>query len=830
MNQPNNIITSLITTLRSHHIEPTAEELADALWFAMQIKPFVAPVTTFETKPSQSSSEKSPPSSAISTPSQAQKPQPSKNIPESIRPDKSSTEKPTSEKPSHLASETPPQTPESYPLYPHTSEPADSPKVGRPLRTPAATMLPDALGLEKALRPLMQWVASQTHYVLDEAATVQQIAEQDIWLPVLQGAPERWFEVALVIEDSASMVIWQPTIAEWRRLLERHGAFSNVQTWRLTYQAGQIQLYAGSRPCQPSELLDPLGRRLILIVTDCVAPAWYTGAMTQLLAKWGQHNPVAIVQMLPQRLWMGSALGEGSRVNLQATAPGLANARLTVDEDDFWFDDQDQPSGIKMPIITLEADSLRFWARIIMGKGDAWTPGIIFESTTELANPASLAPSPPKNSPTAQQRVEHFYATASPTAQKLASYLAAVPLTLPVMRLVQQVMLPQSRQVHLAEVFLGGLLKRISKEKCDPMLIKYDFHDGVRDLMLDSVLIPEAMEVLKTISKYLEKRLGQPLDFMALLADPTATDGLVIHEENRAFAEIGAKVLSRLGGEYRKLATRLVTKKQPLKTFDFKTVTVNAKGKIIHREQKQAQYEIEDLGNGVTLEMVLIPGGTFMMGSPENEDERWDSEGPQHQVTLQGFWLGKYPITQRQWQAVMGNNPSRFKGDNRPVESISWHEVVEFCQRLSKKTGKTYRLPSEAEWEYACRAGTTTPFYFGETITPDLVNYNGGSPYGAAPEGVYRKETTEVGIFPPNAFGLYDMHGNVFEWCADPWHENYEGAPTDGSVWQEGGDESLFALRGGSWFFYAGRSRAAYRGWFGPTNRSGDLGVRLARQ
>jgi formylglycine-generating enzyme required for sulfatase activity/tRNA A-37 threonylcarbamoyl transferase component Bud32 len=267
-----------------------------------------------------------------------------------------------------------------------------------------------------------------------------------------------------------------------------------------------------------------------------------------------------------------------------------------------------------------------------------------------------------------------------------------------------------------------------------------------------------------------------------------------------------------------------------IKTFEFEIVFVNAKGKIIKRESKRAQYEIEDLGDGVTLEMVSIPGGTFMMGSPANEKERYDDEGPQHRVTIQPFWMSKYPITQRQWQAVMGENPSDFKGENRPVEDVFWEDVIEFCRRLSEKTGKTYRLPSEAEWEYACRAGTTTPFYFGETITPDLVNYNGNYPYGAALKGVYREETTEVGIFPPNAFGLYDMHGNVWEWCADPWHANYDGAPTDGSVWQEGGDEGLFALRGGSWNSCAWGARAAIRDGSEPTDRSDFLGVRLARQ
>jgi len=133
----------------------------------------------------------------------------------------------------------------------------------------------------------------------------------------------------------------------------------------------------------------------------------------------------------------------------------------------------------------------------------------------------------------------------------------------------------------------------------------------------------------------------------------------------------------------------------------------------------------------------------------------------------------------------MGNNPSEFKGDNRPVENVSWHDCVAFCKRLFEKTGKAYRLPSEAEWEYACRAGTTTPFYFGETITTDLANYDGNYTYASGPKGVYRAETTDVSSFPPNAFGLYDMHGNVWEWCADLWHDNYDGAPTDGSAWLE---------------------------------------------
>ncbi|WP_293140840.1 bifunctional serine/threonine-protein kinase/formylglycine-generating enzyme family protein [Okeania sp. SIO3I5] len=246
-------------------------------------------------------------------------------------------------------------------------------------------------------------------------------------------------------------------------------------------------------------------------------------------------------------------------------------------------------------------------------------------------------------------------------------------------------------------------------------------------------------------------------------------------------------------------------------TQKFETVTVNAKGEIINRSPGQAEVMIENFDNGVSLEMVKIPAGRFLMGSPEIEVGRNDNESPQHNVDVPEFFMGKYPVTQAQWQTVMGNNPSWFKGANRSVEEVSWNEATEFCQKLSRITGKKYSLPSESQWEYACRAGTTTPFYFGETITSELVNFDGNSTYANAPKGIYREETTDVGIFPPNAFGLYDMHGNVLEWCQDVWHSNYNGAPTDGSAWETGGNNSRSPLRGGSWAINPYLCRSAYR-------------------
>jgi formylglycine-generating enzyme required for sulfatase activity len=294
--------------------------------------------------------------------------------------------------------------------------------------------------------------------------------------------------------------------------------------------------------------------------------------------------------------------------------------------------------------------------------------------------------------------------------------------------------------------------------------------------------------------------------------------------------------------------------KQLLSVFNFEVVGVNAKGEQIKKESKQSQYFREDLGKGITLEMVAIPGGTFLMGTEDEEIERlvkkfnWEGfrrERPQHEVTVPPFFMGKYPITQAQWKAIASRTdlkvkqdldfkPAYFKdrpdSDRRPVEQVNWYDAIEFCARLSKLTVREYRLPSEAEWEYACRAGTTTPFYFGETITGELANYNASNTYADEPNGEYRNETTPVGQFPPNAFGLYDMHGNVREWCADTWHDNYDGAPTDGSVWIENGNDNRSPLRGGSWGYNPTYCRSAirYDYYFRRVNRINNYGFRVA--
>jgi formylglycine-generating enzyme required for sulfatase activity len=267
----------------------------------------------------------------------------------------------------------------------------------------------------------------------------------------------------------------------------------------------------------------------------------------------------------------------------------------------------------------------------------------------------------------------------------------------------------------------------------------------------------------------------------------------------------------------------------------------------LHRYQRTNKRYTEDLGEGLPLPLMLIPAGEFWMGQMEAETaelKQQVSEGdyqrfharelPRHRVTVPSFFMGKYPVTQAQYAAVMGNNPAekhdaeRFVAPEKPVVEVSWHDAQTFCQRLAERSGKDYRLPSEVEWEYACRAETETPFHFGPTISPELANYDGTRAYGVGPTGEYRRQTTPVGSFPANRWGLCDMHGNVWEWCEDDFHESYEGAPADGRAWVEP-DRSTTrrVLRGGSWLSNPRSCRSAYRSNVNADDRSTLIGFRV---
>lgn len=223
--------------------------------------------------------------------------------------------------------------------------------------------------------------------------------------------------------------------------------------------------------------------------------------------------------------------------------------------------------------------------------------------------------------------------------------------------------------------------------------------------------------------------------------------------------------------------------------------------------------------NGVKFAVRYIPSGEFMMGSRETENGRSPDE-TLHKVNLdRSFWMMETEVTQELYTAVMGSNPSHFKDSQRPVERVTWNNAMEFCKKLSEITGRTWELPTEAEWEYACRAGTDGPFHYGDILTFELANFNGSFPYGDVPAGKNRGETVPVMSFKPNNWGLYDMHGNVNEWCADWYHDYLEAGQG-----QEGSQTRI--ARGGSWFNHAKDLRSAKRVSYVPDYRSHTVGFR----
>lgn len=232
--------------------------------------------------------------------------------------------------------------------------------------------------------------------------------------------------------------------------------------------------------------------------------------------------------------------------------------------------------------------------------------------------------------------------------------------------------------------------------------------------------------------------------------------------------------------------------------FQYETVTIDRDGCILERQQLVGKRFVEDLGSSIAFELVYIPSQAFQMGSLKGRS--YPDESPQHLVILKPFWIGRSLVTQQQWQAIMGSlPPCRFRSPENPVENVSWVHAARFCERLTKKTGRAYHLPSEAQWECACRAGSQGDFSFGPTLTSDLANYNAEFKYLEEPAGVYRHTTTPSGSFPANAYGLYDLHGNLWEWCSDAWHDDYTGAPPDGSAWESGDRHPDRVARGGSW-------------------------------
>ncbi len=576
-NQFNQLIAALGTDL-----ELTGEEIADIIWFNQKRQEVIDTpnnITSQQVNQSSTSEELNP------TPTNT-------NTSEKLNPNPTDTE--TSLKPPYA--EIYPKTQEETQQEIQDQTQTSSKTRALPLRVPDAPSLREPLTLAQVLKPLMRRVESGRKTVLDETATVERTAAEGICIPILKSEPEPWLDVALVVDESKSMLIWRHTIFELQRLLENYGVFRDVRTWGLVGdENGKIHIRPGigknarqQRLASPREILDPNCRRLILLVSDCVATIWRNGAITQVLKGWTNTQPVVIIQMLPDWLWLKTGLGLGAAVSLGSLTPGIANKDLLIKKQLLWKE-INLYTDIKIPVLTLQPDSTLAWSQMVAGKSDAVVSGFVLPSEIKINRSQqqsyTTTPTPQVN---AQERVYRFRMIVSPMGRKLAGLLAAAPvINLPVVRLIQETLLPQSCQIHVAEVFLGGLLKPLTPIEADtlPDTVQYDFmNDEIRGILLEAAPVKDSADVFDAVSEYVATLLGKSLqDFVALLTAPGETDD----ERVRPFAQVATKVLKRLGGDYARFAEELEQDSQtvtedpeftgfsPLQTFEFEITTVS---------------------------------------------------------------------------------------------------------------------------------------------------------------------------------------------------------------------------------------------------------------
>ncbi|WP_232826363.1 formylglycine-generating enzyme family protein [Cyanothece sp. BG0011] len=879
-------LTDLIEQLKREYpseLDLNVEELLDALWFTIVTSQSEEKPTVNQSRDTPSLSQSEP---SLNTPSQP--PPPIKTEAENYPPER------------------------KFPSYANTDK-IDSKSKSKGIffdvQDPPA--IPDFWKQEicRTLQTLRRKIPSNKSQEIDEEATVQFIGETELYEPIFKPKFKRSLSISLIIELEKSVLIWYKVVKEIEAIFKKIGVFHEINIfWIKTNDENQVILQSSykdnSVKYKPEQIINNSpAEQLIIIISDFSSVRWYQNYYTNILDKWSQKALVTLLQLFPKRLWNRTALDRKNPVILQSPSMGETNSPYTLNQQLTIKDSllSHQQNYLKLPIITLDPQSLQKWVNLVSGQKQVNLPGILVKKTNLSNLHTESKPSQIIQSLSSEQILNRFYENASEKAQELAHRLSAVPVTFPIIRLIIQAVPSLSSEnfktkkvkkasflnsivnlnhdyelpaVIIAEVLMGGLFNPLSSPinslSSDSFnLIELEFKPEIREALEQEATEEELVDTITLISDYISQYLGEDQDiFEALLLDSSLKAELP--ESVRHFAEISASTLQNLGGVYSEFVKQYTTaessvsqpseiplletletfefeaevaiivfEEEPLQQWTFETPTVNRRGEIIKTTTHTASYFNEPLTDNVILTMVAIPGGTFTMGSSENEG--YSNEQPQHNVTLSAFFMGKYPITQAQWKAIasqtnlkvnidLDEDPSNFKGDNRPVERVNWYEAVEFCQRLSKLTGRHYQLPSEAQWEYACRAVSEPldlekgesypPFYFGDTITGELANYDASNTYADEPSGEESQETTSVGQFPPNVFGLYDMHGNVWEWCADDWHDNYEDAPNDGSAWMEfeasylaknKQNYSKSVFRGGSWGNNPYYCRSAYR-------------------
>ncbi|MCG8424570.1 MAG: formylglycine-generating enzyme family protein [Proteobacteria bacterium] len=741
------------------------------------------------------------------------------------------------------------------------------------IRAPGARALPTSLAFMRALRPLRQLIPSPGRWQLDESATVEWIAETGLWIPQFQPIRQPRFGINFVLDEGRSMGIWQHVAHDIQGILERHRGLRDVQCFgldsghrdRLIFRAGLPRPGVKRRLAHESDVVGGSGQRLVLIMSDCVDPVWYGRGLTARLARWANRSQVSLLHVLPERLWLRTALRRFEFVDIRAAKPACINRELLVQRAP--YQNESPQAAPPIPVLTLVPSDVAQWVQTVVGHSETGIPAIVLaESPAQNSTEQPVAASrrqpghDGQAEPIVKQRIDQFYMVASPAAIRLAEALSAAPLSWPTMRLIMETLVPEATMVDLAEFILSGLVSQSIADRQNPGAsdVQYRFIDGAAELL--SARTPAPIH-LRALSLFMEQHLGQPIDFRALLRDPSQVDSLPWRPESGPIAVFSAQTLRRMGGRCAAIAARLERLGPTHEHVSVATSledAINAKSELGEFAPAPQVRPNQSLGivhtaleDVAPMRFVGLTGGTFTMGSPASEPGRGDDE-TEREVTVYGFEIAEAVVTQTQWQAVMGSNPSyKFENsgdtDEHPVQNISWYDAIEFLNKLSQREGlpecyemsgtrvtlhkscRGYRLPTEAEWEYACRAGSQTA-------------YGRGVDASALGEYAWYGKTWGDGTVPakslkPNAWGLYGMHGNVWEWVWDRYAPYPDGTQIDphgpsdnNALLMNNDDTKTRSLRGGAFGFRAGGVRCAFRGWGGPGVRVRFDGLRVVRR
>jgi|GEM_PF-1087790 len=706
---------------------------------------------------------------------------------------------------------------EDAPLYPINDQ---NNQQSLPFRTPLVRTLYRDNDMIYALRHFRQKRVSSTEDILDEEMTADYIAKTDIFQAFYKKSFEKKFQITFVVDLSTGMKIWETMIDDFIRDIIGYHIFREIKIYYMPTEAEEIRLF------KKKDSTNTINRNwhkketkesLTFILSDMTSKGWSSGRVLEEIMRWQKHSPISIIQMLPQRLWNGTKLLDASRGKMSSSKKFALNRDLYIKAEEILIEEEESPPQLlKIPILNFNEKSIDAYGMVMRSLPKNRISGAMFEKEDFKGEYHYSKEHQQLN---AQERLRSFYKYAGSEAKRLLELLAVVPLSFPIIKLVQQKLLPHSSQEHLSEIFMSPIMDK--EQKIDGF---YQFYrepnraEGVREELIAKIGAKEAFETIVELSKVINTH-GGIFDFLAFVRTEGKIEGKTKFSEiDREFARISVSLLKQMGERYAHLVDRL--------------------------EDYLEGYEEESLDEDI--EIIIPRSKRFMMGSDQAKSTR-----PIHEVIFNyDFEVGKYPVTLGEFRAFVKDtgyktegeklngafvewdgskweqrknaywdNPYFEQTEDHPVVCVSWNDANAYIKWLNRKTDENYRLPTESEWEYLCRADTTTKYYFGNN-SKELNNH---AWYAINSHN----KTHPIGQKLPNPWGVHDLYGNIWEWCEDNFSLNYEKSTTDGTAYHENSD--IKVLRGASWRYGFETNNSSSRGRHYEFSCFSNFGFRIIK-